>query len=387
MDRRLHPETLHVGRPNIGDELLFRDLVERLLAGRWFTNNGPLVRELEALLCHYLGVRHCIPICNGTVALQIACHALELSGEVILPAFTFVATAHALQWERIKPVFCDTDPRTHNIDPARIESLITGHTSAIVGVHLWGRPCDTEAIEAIAERRGLPVIYDAAHALGCAHRGRSIGNFGRCEVFSFHATKFFNTFEGGAIATNDDDLAAKIRLMKNFGFVKLDTVVHLGTNGKMPEICAALGLACFAKLDEIVAVNRRNHQAYRQGLAGLPGIGLLTYDGQEATNWQYVVVEVDEARAGVSRDGLIAALHARQVRARRYFYPGCHRMEPYKSLYPEQAERLPATDALCRRVLVLPTGTAVSLEDVEYVCGVVRQAVAGAEPAVARANP
>lgn len=366
---------LHVGRPNVGDTELFRQLAEQILQNRWFTNQGPMVGELEKRLGRYLGVKDCILICNGTVALQIACQALALSGEVILPAFTFVATAHALQWERTKPVFCDVDPATHNLDPLKIESLITDRTTAIVGVHLWGRPCDTDAIQAIAERHNLPVLYDAAHAFGCRHQGRMIGNFGRCEVFSFHATKFFNTFEGGAIATNDEALAARIRLMKNFGFARLDTVVELGTNGKMPEICAAMGLACLEKLDEIVAANRGNHHAYREGLDGVPGIRLLAYDDLEATNWQYVVLEVDESSAGVSRDAILDALHAANVRARRYFYPGCHRMEPYRTLYPEQIATLPVTDRLCQRVLVLPTGTAVSRENIQYVCGCIRRVV------------
>ena len=380
-------EPLHVGRPNEVDRTLFADLVEGIFERRWYTNSGPLVKELESRLCDFLDVRHCIPVCNATVGMQIACHALELSGEVILPAFTFIATAHAVQWERTKPVFCEIDPRTHNLDPARLEQLINDQTAAILGVHVWGRPCDTEAIQQITDRYKLPVIYDAAHAFGCRHRGKMIGNFGRCEVFSFHATKFFTTFEGGAIATNDDALAEKVRLMKNFGFARMDTVVHLGTNGKMPEICAAMGLACFEKLDEILDANRRNHKLYREGLRGLPGIHLMTYDGVEETNWQYVVVEVDGEQAGISRDDLFHALHANGVRARRYFFPGCHRMEPYKTLYPEQIDQLPATDELCRRVLVLPTGTAVSPADVDYVCRVICEACRSVAPAPGRYIP
>jgi len=347
--------------------------VDEMFERRWFTNDGIIVKALEDRLCEYLGVRHCVAMCNGTVAMQIACHALELSGEVILPAYTFVATAHALQWERIKPVFAEVDETSHNIDPSRIEELITDQTSAIVGVHVWGRPCDTDAIQSIADRHGIPVLYDAAHAFGCKHQGKMIGNFGRCEVFSFHATKFFNTFEGGAVATNDDVLAQKLRLMKNFGFLKMDTVIHLGTNGKMPEICAAMGLSCFNRLPDIVDANRHNHHCYTTALAGLPGIRLMDYSEQDASNWQYIVVEVDEAQAGLSRDELVAVLHAENVRARRYFFPGCHRMEPYKTLYPEQTDRMPITDAVCNRVLILPTGTAVSGDDIRFVCGLIRQ--------------
>jgi len=374
-DRREIPNALHVGRPNVGDREVFNALVDEMFDRRWFTNNGKLVHELESRLCEFLGVRHCIPVCNGTVGLQIACHALELTGDVIVPAFTFVATAHALEWERLKPVFVDVDPITHNIDPGKIEALITDRTSAILGVHVWGRSCDTNAIAHIAQRHNLVTMYDAAHAFGCSHDGKMIGNFGRCEVFSFHATKFFNTFEGSGIATNDDALAEKIRLMKNFGFSGMDNVVHLGTNGKMPEICAAMGLACFAKLDDILDVNRRNYDAYRTGLSGVPGIKVINYEAQEATNWQYIVLEIDAGQARLTRDELMEVLHAENIRARRYFYPGCHRMEPYVSLYPDQKDSLPLTDALCQRVLCLPTGTAISVEDVARICHVIRRAV------------
>jgi dTDP-4-amino-4,6-dideoxygalactose transaminase len=354
---------------------VFDRLVDGIFDRRWFTNNGELVRLLEAKLCKFLGVRHCILVCNGTVGLQIACHALELTGEVILPAFTFIATAHALQWERLTTVFVDVDPITHNLDPHKLEALITDNTSAILGVHVWGRPCDTATIHEIATHHDVVVIYDAAHSFGCRHQGQMIGNFGRCEIFSFHATKFFNTFEGGAIATNDDALAEKLRLMRNFGFAGMDNVIHLGTNGKMPEVCAAMGLACFEKMDEIVAINRRNYNAYRIGLKNLPGLRVLDYDGQEKSNFQYVVVEVDENEAVLTRDELMRVLHINNVRARRYFFPGCHRSEPYRSLYPDQQKCLPMTDRLCRRVMCLPTGTSISCGDVEAVCGIIRTAI------------
>ncbi len=355
----------------MGDRQIFDHLVDKMFERKWFSNNGELVQRLEATLAEYLGVRHCILVCNATVGLQIACHALDLSGEVILPAFTFVATAHALQWERIKPVFADVDPITHTICPSSIESKITDQTSAIVGVHLWGTPCDTEAIDQIASRYNLATMYDAAHAFGSKHNGKMVGNFGCCEVFSFHATKFFNTFEGGAITTNDDELASKIRLMKNFGFSGMDNVVHLGTNGKMPEVCAAMGLASFAALDDILAVNRTNFERYQQQLRGAKGLRLIDYTNQEATNWQYIVLEIDADEFGCTRDELLQKLHDENIRARRYFYPGCHRMEPYNTLYPIQRERLPETDRLANRVLCLPTGTSISRDDIDRVCSVI----------------
>lgn len=357
-------EPLHVGRPNVGDRRKLMARIEGILDRNWLSNHGPLVQEFEAKLAAYLGVKHCIPICNGTVALELAIRALDLKGEVILPAFTFVATAHSLQWQGITPIFADIDPATHNLDPAAVERRITPRTTGIIGVHVWGRPCAIEALQAVADQHGLPLMFDAAHALGCSHGGRMIGNFGRCEVFSFHATKFFNTFEGGAIATNDDELAAKIRLMKNFGFKGFDNVVYLGVNGKMTEVCAAMGLTGLESLNEFMAVNRRNYEAYRQGLAGIPGLRLIEYSPTEPCNRQYIVAEVDERAYGRSRDAAIQMLHAENVLARKYFWPGCHRMEPYRTLYPEAGRNLPRTEEVASRVIVLPTGMAVDPETI-----------------------
>lgn len=346
---------------------------------RWFTNNGPLVQEFEQKISEYVGVKHCVATCNATIALEIAIRALELRGEVIVPAYTFIATAHALQWQGITPVFADVDPATHNIAPETIERLITPRTTGIIGVHLWGRPCDTEAIESVAQKYGLKVMYDAAHAFGCSHRRRMVGSFGLCEVFSFHATKFINSFEGGAVVTNNDSLAEKIRLTRNFGFKGYDNVGCLGVNGKMTEICAAMGLTSLEAMEDIVAANRRNYEAYRQGLRGLPGISLKEYDSGERRNYQYIVVKVDETRAALNRDELVAVLQAQNVLARKYFWPGCHRMEPYKSLFPDARGLLPHTEKLAAQIMVLPTGTAISEADVMLVCDIVRSAVARAD--------
>jgi dTDP-4-amino-4,6-dideoxygalactose transaminase len=245
-------EPLHVGRPNIGGREQFMEYVNTIFENRWLTNRGPFVKQFEEELTNFLGVKHCITICNATIALEIAIRALGMQGEVIVPSFTFIASAHSLQWQEITPVFCDIDPHTHNLDPLCLEKLITPRTTGIMGVHLWGRPCAVNALQEIAGRRNLKLLYDAAHAFGCTDKGKMIGNFGDAEVFSFHATKFFNTFEGGAIATNDDELAARIRLMQNFGFAGFDNVVSMGTNGKMSEVSAAMGL----ELPPISAGNR-----------------------------------------------------------------------------------------------------------------------------------
>ena len=216
-------EKLFVGRPNIGDRERLLDRIGKILDTKWLSNDGPFVTEFEKRIADLVGVDHCVAMCNATIALEIAIRALGMANEVIVPSFTFIATAHALQWQEITPVFCDIDPATHTLNPDRIAELITPRTTGIIGVHTWGRPCDVNAINEIARSRGLKVLYDAAHSFGCSYRGEMIGRFGDAEVFSFHATKFFNSFEGGAVTTNDATLAAKIRLMKNFGF----TVEHV----------------------------------------------------------------------------------------------------------------------------------------------------------------
>lgn len=368
-------ETLHVGRPNIGDRKRLFQRIDNLLDRRWLTNRGPLVEEFEQRLAERLSVKNCIAVCNATIALEIVIRALDLSGEVIVPAFTFVATAHALQWQAITPVFCDIDPYTHNIDPGQVERMITPRTSGIIGVHIWGRPCNITKLTEIAERRGIRLLFDAAHAFGCSQNGRMVGSFGAAEVFSFHATKFFNTFEGGAIATNDDELAAKIRLMQNFGFAGMDRVIYVGTNGKMSEISAAMGLTGLENLDAFIATNLENYHAYSQELDSIPGVKLIQYNPSETPNYQYVVLEIDQATSGLSRDLMMQILHAENVRARRYFYPGCHRMEPYRSFFPHAGMLLPETEKLVDRVLSLPTGTSVGREEIRKICGIIRLAI------------
>lgn len=369
-------QKLHVGRPNIGrrDRLLER--INDLLDRRWLTNSGPYVQEFEQRISDMIGVKHCIAMCNATVALEIAIRAAGLTGEVIVPSMTFIATAHALQWQQISPVFCDIDPETHNLDPTCVEKMITPRTTGIIGVHLWGRPCDVEALAEIARQRNLKLLYDAAHAFGCSYNGRMIGGFGDAEVFSFHATKFFNTLEGGAVTTNDDGLATKIRLMKNFGFAGYDNVIYIGTNGKMNEVSAAMGLTSLESLDEFIAVNHRNYKQYQRELADIPGVRLVTYNEAEKRNYQYIVLEVDEAATLVSRDQLAEILHAENIIARRYFYPGCHRMEPYRSYFPHAGLLLPETEKLVQRVLSLPTGTAIGPDEVSTICQIIRLVIA-----------
>jgi len=358
----------------MGDRAQFLDRVGEIFDRGWFSNDGPVVRELESRIAEMVGVKHCVAVCNGTIALEIAIRALGLTGEVIVPSYTFVATAHALSWQGLTPVFADIDPETHNLDPEAVRRMITPRTTGIIGVHLWGRPAPVQELQEIADEHDLTLMFDAAHAFGCTYRGRMIGGFGRAEVFSFHATKFFNTFEGGAVMTDDDDLAAAMRLMRNFGFNGLDSVVHPGTNGKMIEVCAAMGLTNLDSLDATVATNRRNYEAYVAALDGLPGLRVLPHDLDERGNYQYVVVTVGP-ECPVSRDDLVDALNRENVLARRYFWPGCHRMQPYRDLYPHAGLVLPQTERVAAEVMVLPTGTAVTEADIDVIAGLLRHRI------------
>ncbi|MDH5833035.1 DegT/DnrJ/EryC1/StrS family aminotransferase [Luteimonas kalidii] len=364
-------EPLHVGRPNMGERDAFMRLATEIYDRRWLTNNGPLVQELEQRIGKRLGVRNCVAMCNGTVALEIAIRALGLEGEVIVPSYTFIATAHALHWQAITPVFADIDPTTHNLDPDAVRRMITPRTTGIIGVHLWGRPGPVDQLQDLADEHGLQLMFDAAHAFDCSLGSRKVGGFGRCEVLSFHATKVFNTFEGGAVVTDDDELAEAMRLMRNFGFVGYDDVIHPGTNGKMPEINAAMGLVNLDAMPDFVEANRRNHRAYALGLNGIDGISLLGYDECNDPNYQYVVIEVHDDYPK-SRDQIVAGLQAENILARKYFWPGCHRMKPYRDLYPHAGLLLPQTDRLAGSVLVLPNGSAISSDDIELVASAIR---------------
>ncbi|MDR1423549.1 MAG: aminotransferase class I/II-fold pyridoxal phosphate-dependent enzyme [Azoarcus sp.] len=368
-----HP--LHVGRPGIGNRAAFLRRVEQILDSRWLTNDGQMVRELERRIAQYIGVRHCVALASGTTALEVAARALDLSGEVIVPSWTFAATAHALYWQGITPVFADIDSETHNLSPQAVRRKITPRTTGIVGVHLWGRPAPVDALQAIADEYGLKLMFDAAHAFGNTCKGRGIGNFGACEVFSFHATKAFSTIEGGAIATNDDDLAERARSMRNFGFRNADGAVCVGINGKMSEIHAAFGLTSLESLNEVIAVNQANYRDYADALGNVPGVALLPHDARERSNFQYVVIEIREdpkAPPRANRDEILTALHRHNVLARPYFWPGVHAMRPYRDLFPHADRDLPNTIEVAARILVLPTGADIDRKTIARIAAIIR---------------
>lgn len=364
-------EPIHVGRPNIGDRTAFLGRVNQILESGFLTNNGPQVLELEKRLVEYLNVEHVIAVCNGTLALELAIRALDLSGEVILPSLTFVATAHSLYMQGVTPVFCDVDPLTHNLDPRQVESCITDRTSGILGVHLWGRVCEVEQLQSIADKYHLALFFDAAHAFSCSRHGVMVGAFGQAEIFSFHATKFFHTFEGGAVATSDSQLAERLRLLRNFGFAGIDSVVSVGTNAKMSEISAAMGVTLLDNLESIKTANQLNYDAYSGWIGGLPGFHQVRYDPGESNNYQYIVFEIESEKAGLSRDQLVKILWAENIRARRYFFPGVHRMEPYQTNFPAYKGTLPVTEMLSNSLIALPNGTLVQQVDIHAICNII----------------
>ena len=362
------PEPLHVGRPNVGnrDQLFCR--LNEILDRNWLTNDGPMVQEFEQRLCDLTEATHCIALCNATSGLQLLCRALDLTGEVIVPSFTFAASVHALLWQGLTPVFCDVKPGSFHLDVDRLESLRTDRTSAIVGVHMWGQACDVGTVSSFAAKHNIHPIFDAAHAIGCEHNGQPVGAFGDAEVFSFHATKCVNSFEGGAITTNNDDLAEQLRLLRNFGFRGNDNVISIGINAKMSEASAAMGLTSLDAYDEFVAANHENADAFTEGLATTPGISMFEPHDREKHNWHYVATLIDADQLGLTRDELLTVLSAENVLARRYFFPGCHRMEPYRTMFPHAGDSLPHTEEVCRNVLVLPTGTQLNAPAATRIC-------------------
>jgi dTDP-4-amino-4,6-dideoxygalactose transaminase len=340
-----------------------------------------VLKEFEARVAEYAGVAHCVAVGNGTLALQLAIHAAGFHSDVIVPSLTFVATAHALAWQGIRPVFADVDPHTWTLDPHSVERAWTPATSGIMGVHLWGQVCDTESLERTAKRYDVPLLYDASHALGCRRGGTPIGNFGLAETVSFHATKFVNAAEGGAVLTNDSALAQQLRELRNFGFAGPGDVVRVGVNAKMSEISAAIGLTSLEFAPEIVAVNRTNDATYRLAIDRLPGLSTKSFNDGEPTNYQYVVMEVDSRQTGLTRDDIVAVLRAENVYARRYFYPGCHQLPTYRHLPHIE---LPHTEAILARVVTLPTGLAVDQTDILQI-GCILELALSDPPRVQRA--
>ncbi|CAM5202766.1 Aminotransferase OS=Castellaniella defragrans (strain DSM / CCUG 39792 / 65Phen) OX=1437824 GN=BN940_10666 PE=3 SV=1 [Castellaniella denitrificans] len=371
-DDMISQRPIFVTEPHLPPLQEFIPYLEKLWASKRLTNGGPFHEQLEKALAAYLGVQHLSLFTNGTIALVTALQALRISGEVITTPYTFVATAHSLIWNNIKPVFVDVDPATCNLDPARIEEAITPATSAILPVHCYGLPCDVDGIQRIADTYGLKVIYDAAHAFGVRQDGVSILNYGDLSVLSFHATKVFNTFEGGAIVCPDTKIKQRIDHLKNFGFSDEVTVVAPGINGKMNEVCAAMGLLQLEHVDQALASRAAIHQRYQAAFADIPSLHLRQAPAGLDWNHAYCPLFVGPDHS-VSRDELYALLKSHQIHARRYFYPLVSSFPMYRGL-PSAAEgRLPHAQALANQVICLPIYPTLQAEDQERLIDLVQR--------------
>jgi dTDP-4-amino-4,6-dideoxygalactose transaminase len=344
----------------------FQELVRSIWQSEYLTNGGPMHQRLEAELAQYLGVPEIALFNNGTIAISAALQALEVTGEVITTPFTFVATTNVIALHGCVPVFADIDPQTLNLDPAMIEAAITPRTTAIMPVHCYGNPCDVQQIKAIADRHGLKVIYDAAHAFGVRDEAGSVLNHGDMATLSFHATKVFNTFEGGAVVCHDPEAKAVINKLKNFGIESEVSVIASGTNGKMSEVHAAMGLAQLPYIDE--ALQRRSNidALYRSLLAKVPGITIPPKLGQTRANFAYFPIIVDEDYP-LDRDGLNEFMQSREIFPRRYFYPLTSDFAMYSGHYSASAANLPVATAMARRVLCLPMYPQMHTDDVHRV--------------------
>ncbi len=368
------PQPVFVTQPNMPDLGDYHRMLEKIWDRKWLTNDGQFHQEFERRLAAQLKVEHINLFCNGALALLVALQALRInSGEVITTPFTFPATPHVLWWNNIRPVFCDIDPVTYNLDPKGIEQHIRPETRAILPVHVFGTPCDVEAIQAIADRHGLQVIYDAAHAFGVRYKGRSITEHGDLSMLSFHATKLFTSIEGGALVSRSDQLRTRINFLKNFGIANEETVIAPGINGKMNEFQAAFGLLQLDMVDAEIARRAKLTQIYRDGLSGLPGITLAKTPPDVEPNYAYFPMLVDEAKYGASRDELHAALKRFNINSRKYFYPLCSHFPCYAALPSARPENLPVAERVASQVLCLPLYGNLADDAAATLCTIVRE--------------
>lgn len=357
---------IYVTQPALPPLEEFIPYLQEIWDNKILTNGGPFHQQLEKALCDYLGVEHLALFSNGTLGLVTALQALRVTGEVITTPYSFVATAHSLLWNGIKPVFADVHPDTLNLDPAKIEAAITPHTTAIMPVHCYGHPCDVEAIQKIADNYNLRVIYDAAHAFGVQDRGGSVLRHGDLSVLSFHATKVFNTFEGGAIICPDAKTKQRIDHLKNFGFVDETTVVAPGINGKMSEINAAFGMLQLKHVDASLAKRKSLDKTYREAFQNVSGIRCLGDAGEQVANYAYFPILI-EAGFSLSRDALYQKLKGENIYARRYFYPLITEFPMYRGMASAHRENLPVATAASQQVLCLPIYPALSFESQQRV--------------------
>ena len=362
---------IFVTQPSLPDLEEFLPYLKEIWKEKWLTNNGRFHQEFEKALAEYLGVEYVSLFCNGTSALQIGLQALRITGEVITTPFTFAATTHSIYWNACASVFCDIDPVTLNLNPEKVESLITPQTTAILPVHVFGNPCDVVKLKSIADSYGLKLFYDAAHAFGVEVDGTSILNYGDLSMLSFHATKIFNTFEGGALITNKKSLKKRIDFLKNFGFADEVTVVAPGVNGKMDEFHSALGLLQLKSIDKEINKAQKITQLYCNSLKGVPGITILPEMARVKYNYSYFPILIDEEEYGLSRDELYNILRNKGIFVRRYFYPLVSQFPSYRNLPSAQKEVLPVAEKISQQVLCLPLYAELEEKIIKQIVGII----------------
>lgn len=364
------PETIPVTRPLMPPLSEFLPYLERIWDSRWLTNGGPFHQELEQALADYLGIKHISLFANGTIALVTALQTLRVTGEVITTPYSFVATAHSLLWNAVTPVFVDVEPGSFNLDPEKIVQAITPRTTAILPVHCYGVPCDVDRIQEIADLYGLKVIYDGAHSFGVKYRGESLLKHGDMTMLSFHATKVFNTFEGGALVCADAKTKQRVDFLKNFGHSGEVSVVAPGINGKMNEVQAAFGLLQLKYVDDAISRRKALDALYRKQLQGVSGISCIPEPTDTVANYGYFPILVDE-RYPISRDGLNDRLRERGIFARRYFYPLITEFPMYRGMPSADPNNLVHATAVSRMVLCLPLYPELEADVVERICGLI----------------
>lgn len=366
-------EPIYVTRPLLPDLARVEDKLKEIWESKWLTNCGPQHELLEAALMEKLKVPYLSLFNNGTTALLIACQSLRLSGDVITTPFTLAATPHVLTWNNIRPIFCDVDSETMNIDADKIEQMITPQTTAILAVHVFGTPCNVKKIQEVADYYGLKVVYDAAHAFGVEINGKGIGNFGDVSAMSFHATKLYHTIEGGALMHNSPHLKKRIDFLKNFGIKNEEEVVMPGINGKMNEIQAAMGLINLEFVEEEREKRRRLIEVYREELADVPGVKLPVVLENVKMNSQYFVIRINEQRFGHSRDFVYDAFKKYNVYTRKYFHPLCSEYTCYRQLPSSNPKNLPIAVQTGKEVLSMPLYGELQENDVRKICGILKE--------------
>ena len=368
----MNEKKIYVTKPSLPDLKEFIPYLEKIWDAKRLTNNGQFHQQLESALAKFLKVKHLCLFNNGTIALMVALQALRISGEVITTPFSFVATTHSLWWNDIKPVFCDIENKAYNLDPDKIESLITPKTTAILPVHVYGNPCDNEKIQKIADTYGLKVIYDAAHAFNVKKDDYSVLDWGDLSILSFHATKVFNTFEGGAIVCHDEKMKQRIDHLKNFGFAGETTVVAPGINGKMNEVQSAFGLLQLKHVEMNIQKRKGVAERYDKALKGIAGIKLPPRLSNVTQNYSYYPILIDKEKFGSSRDEVYDRLKEKNIFARKYFYPLISQFPTYRGIESAHPDKLPIASIIAEQVLCLPIYSDLSLEDIEIIVGIIK---------------